>query len=75
MPSVYEIADRFVETYAAHSPIGATYMGLPGYEDQMNDFSPDGSEAMVEVERAAIREMEAAEPANDRERVCRDTFL
>ncbi len=75
MPSVYEIADRFVETYAALSPIGATYMGVPGYEDQMNDFSPVGAEAMAAAERAAIREMEAATPANDRERVCRDTFL
>ena len=75
MPSVYEIADRFVETYAALSPIGATYMGVPGYDHLMNDFSPEGAEAMAAAERAAIDEMEAAIPANDRERICRDTFL
>jgi uncharacterized protein (DUF885 family) len=75
MAGVYEIADRFVETYAALSPIGATYMGVPGYDHLMTDFSPDGAEAMVAAERSAIRDMEAAIPTNDRERVCRDTFL
>ncbi len=75
MATVYEIADRFVETYAALSPIGATYMGVPGYDHLLNDFSPDGAEEMASAERAAIREMESAQPANDRERVCRDTFL
>lgn len=75
MPTVYEIADRFVETYAALSPIGATYMGVPGYDHLMNDFSPDGAEEMAAAERAAVSEMEAATPANERERVCRDTFL
>ena len=75
MSSVYEIADRFVETYAALSPISATYMGVPGHDARMNDFSPDGSEAMTAAERSAIREMELAVPADERERICRDTFL
>lgn len=75
MAGVYEIADRFVETYASLSPIGATYMGVPGYEHLMSDFSPDGAEQMVAAERAAIRDMAAAVPTNDRERICRDTFL
>jgi uncharacterized protein (DUF885 family) len=75
MPNVYEIADRFVETYAALSPISATYMGVPGHDARMNDFSPDASEAMVAAERSAIREMEATVPADERERICRDTFL
>ncbi len=75
MPTVYEIADRFVETYASLSPVGATYMGIPGYDHLMNDSSPEAAEEMAAAERAAIREMEAATPANERERVCKDTFL
>jgi uncharacterized protein (DUF885 family) len=75
MSSVYEIADRFVETYAALSPISATYMGVPGHDARMNDFSPEASEAMTDAERSAIREMEVAVPADERERICRDTFL
>ena len=75
MASVYEVADKFVETYASLSPVGATYMGIPGYDHLMNDSSPEAAEEMAKAERAAIREMEAAEPQNDRERICRDTFL
>jgi hypothetical protein len=74
MPTVYEIADRFVETYAALNPIGTTYMGVPGYDHRVADFSPDGAEQMVAAGRAAIRDMNATVPANDRERVCRETF-
>ncbi len=75
MPTVYEIADRFVETYASLSPVGATYMGIPGYDHLMNDSSPEAAQQMADAERAAIREMEATEPANERERVCKETFL
>ena len=41
----------------------------------MADYSPESADAFHSDSLLALRAMEAAEPANDRERMCRDTFL
>lgn len=75
MAGVFEIADGFIDTVAKHHPLSATYMGLPGFDHLMADYSPESADAFHSDSLLALRAMEAAEPANDRERMCRDTFL
>jgi uncharacterized protein (DUF885 family) len=75
MTDVYEIADGFVETLAEMNPVAATFIGISGHDHLMSDYSPDASDAMAEAQQAALREMRAAVPATERERICRDTFI
>ena len=75
MAGVFEIADGFIDTVAKHHPLSATYMGLPGFDHLMADYSPESADAFHSDSLLALRAMEAAEPASDRERMCRDTFL
>ncbi len=75
MTGVFEIADGFIDTVAKHSPLSATYMGIPGFDHLMTDFSPEAAEAFDSETRSTLRAMEAAEPANDRERMCKETFI
>ena len=75
MTGVFDIADGFIDTVAKHSPLSATYMGVPGFDHLMADFSPQAAEAFDSETRSALRAMKAAEPANERERLCRDTFV
>jgi hypothetical protein len=35
---VYEIADRFVERFAALDPVAATLEGIAGYDDRITDY-------------------------------------
>ncbi|HEY4629663.1 MAG TPA: DUF885 domain-containing protein, partial [Blastococcus sp.] len=72
---VDQIADRYVDEYAALDPITATYMGLPGHEDRLTDFSPDGFAAREALTRSALAAATATEPTDERERVARDAFL
>jgi uncharacterized protein (DUF885 family) len=37
---IFELADRHVERYAAHDPLGATYAGISGYEDRFPTLTP-----------------------------------
>ena len=37
-----QLADRFVDSYAAIDPTIATYLGVPGYDDAWPDLSPAG---------------------------------
>ena len=75
MASVYKIADAYVETLAAADPIAATYMGVPGYDHLMNDYSLESADALAEAQRKALGEMRRAGPGTERERICRDTFI
>src|SRR5699024_5163327 len=40
-------------------PIAATDMGIPGYDHQLTDFSPDGHAARADLARRTLREVTA----------------
>ena len=75
MTGVFEIADGFIDTVAKHHPQSATHMGVPGFDHLLTDYSPDAAEAFNADVRSTVREMESTVPTNERERLCRDTFL
>jgi uncharacterized protein (DUF885 family) len=72
---VDQIADRYVEEYAALDPISAAYMGISGYDDRLTDFSPEGFESREALTRTALADARAASPVDEREAVARDAFL
>ncbi len=72
---VDDVAERFVDDYAALDPVAATYIGLPGFEDRLTDLSPDGFGARADLTRRALAAATAARPSDEREQVARDAFL
>ena len=71
---VHEISDRFVDELAALDPIEATALGLPGGDEELTDYSPEGHRARGELARRALAEMRAAEPADAAERAAKAVF-
>ena len=74
MSTVFDIADRYVERVAELSPISATYMGVPGHDHELDDFSPEASRAEAELDRATLSELEAAPVEDERDRIARDAM-
>ena len=66
---VYEIADEFVERFAALHPLAATGEGITGHDHEMTDFSPDGIDERAEHNRAALRTLRAAPVTDDADRI------
>lgn len=64
-----DIAEGWVATASSLDPTLATYMGVPGRHDGFGDYSPDGRDAMASAQREVIRELDAAEPVDDVDRV------
>jgi uncharacterized protein (DUF885 family) len=64
-----EIADRYVDDHAAADPVGATFAGIAGHDDELTDYSPEGFAARAELARATVQALEATEPTTYRERV------
>lgn len=72
---IADIADAYVSALAALHPNMATSLGLPGAETRLTDFSPDGHAARAALREATRRDLERAEPQDERDRVARDVML
>jgi uncharacterized protein (DUF885 family) len=72
--TVHRIADSFVDDHIRLSPTDATSLGIPGYDDQLPDLSPEGCAARGDLARRALREVEAVTPADESERVAKAVF-
>lgn len=71
---IHQICDTYVDDFSAAHPVAATHLGVSGHDAQMTDYSPEGHAARAELARNALREMEAAEPTDDSERVAQAVF-
>ncbi len=75
MSQIFDIADQYVEKVAEMSPLSATYMGVPGHDHRMNDFSPEAAEAEAELDRATLNELETAPVQGDYDRIAREAMM
>lgn len=73
-PGVHEASDRYVDELVRLDPIAGTYLGIPGGEEELTDYSPDGHRARADAARRALEQVRAAEPVDDAERVAKDVF-
>ena len=71
---VHAISDRFVDELAALDPIASTYLGLPGGEEDLTDYSPDGHRARAELAARSLAAVREAEPADESERIAKAVF-
>ncbi|WP_341718034.1 DUF885 domain-containing protein [Micromonospora sp. FIMYZ51] len=74
MGRIDDIANRYVADWAALSPTGATYVGISGYDDQLDDLSPEGYAAQAELTRRALADLDATEPETAAEHTARDAM-
>ncbi|MEV4758853.1 DUF885 domain-containing protein [Micromonospora sp. NPDC049559] len=74
MGRIDDLANRYVADWAPLNPVGATYVGIGGYDDQLNDLSPAGYEAQAELTRRTLAELGTIEPENESERVAKEAM-
>jgi uncharacterized protein (DUF885 family) len=70
-----QLADRFVDEYAASLPTVATYIGVPGHDDEWPDSTPDGHAAHQALLRRTVTAVEAIDPVDRRDDVARGAML
>ncbi|GAA0561936.1 DUF885 domain-containing protein [Paractinoplanes ferrugineus] len=75
MGQIDDLADRYVEDWAALNPTGATYVGIAGHDDRTDDLSPEGFEAQAELTRRTITELDVLEPEHESDQVAKDAML
>ena len=53
--TVGDVADAYVESFAALHPVAATQLGIGGHDTELTDFGPEGVTARAELARRARR--------------------
>ena len=74
MSEIYSIADKYVDEIAALHPTIATYVGVPGYDHLLADYSPDGVAERAEHSRTTLERINAATIEDERDRIARDVM-
>jgi uncharacterized protein (DUF885 family) len=69
------IADSWVEKMAELSPSFATYIGRKGFDDQLDDFSPEAQEAHLAESRNFYQQVKDAPVADKVDEVTKDAML
>jgi uncharacterized protein (DUF885 family) len=72
--AIDDLANRYVDEWAQHEPIGATYIGISGFDDKLSDFSPEGFAARADLDRRTLAELSPLQPADQRERVAKEAM-
>ena len=66
---ISKILDSFIEEGIKMTPIGATLLGVPGFDDKLDDFSMVGQKAREELTRKTLNEVKAESPENEYDRI------
>ena len=74
MSQIYDAADSYVERMAAHNPLLATALGLPGHDGGMADFTPEGAAETASINRDTLAQLDAAPVEGERDRVAADSM-
>ncbi|AKU16176.1 DUF885 domain-containing protein [Luteipulveratus mongoliensis] len=67
--AVDAIAERYHEDQLALSPIGQTYLGIEGHEEELDDFSPAGLDAHARLRADVLTSLDGVEATDDVDRV------
>ncbi|MDG4791191.1 DUF885 domain-containing protein [Micromonospora sp. WMMD1102] len=74
MGRINELADRYVDDWARLNPVGATFVGIGGYDDQLGDLSPDGFAGQAELTRRTLAALDGTEPDSEAERTAKEAM-
>jgi uncharacterized protein (DUF885 family) len=63
------IANDYMDSLVEISPIAATYLGITGHDQDLDDFSPAGHAAHSDLRRTTLAALRQATPVDDIDRV------
>lgn len=72
--AIDQIADDYFDAQVALSPMEATYLGVAGHDDELDDLSAVGLKAASDLRRGALARLDGVEPADDVDRVTMSTM-
>jgi uncharacterized protein (DUF885 family) len=67
--AVDALAERYLDEFATLNPVEATYMGLDGHEDKIQDFTPDWWQSLSDLRHRTLAALDTVQPSDVTDRV------
>ncbi len=68
---IFALAHNYTEENAKFSPMAATRVGIPGYEDKLDDFSHAAGEVAANFKKKVYAELGKLQPIDDIDRIAK----
>lgn len=68
-PPIFALSDQYIVESAALDPMLASFWGVPGHDDEMTDYSPDGWAARLDLQSRTLAELTTIEPDGRSDRI------
>jgi uncharacterized protein (DUF885 family) len=68
-PGIFQLSDQYIVDSAALDPMVASFWGIPGHDDEMTDYSPQGWAARLELQRRTLADLSRIEPRSRSDRI------
>jgi uncharacterized protein (DUF885 family) len=66
---IFRLSDEYITEATKLSPISATFLGIPGYDDKLDDLSLEGSKKKPELIRKTLHTLANMPPQNEDDRI------
>lgn len=66
---IYALSDSYIDRLAVLDPGAATYMGIPGHDHEMTDFSPEGHDARAALDHDVLAKLNALDASANADRL------
>jgi uncharacterized protein (DUF885 family) len=72
---IFELSDTYITQSAALSPMGSTYLGIPGQDHLLDDFSIAGAAKNADLVRATLVKLKALTPIDEIDRISKAVMI
>lgn len=69
--AIFELSDQYVSSFVALRPIEATFLGIPGYDHLLDDFSLAGSQKMADMIGSTLEKLANLSPIDEIDRIAK----
>ena len=71
---IARLSEHFVTRAASLDPVAATFEGIPGHDAELTDYSPEGTDARLQLARTTLRELAEERATDDAERIASEAL-
>ena len=72
---IFAISDEYMDTLGRMSPMGATQLGIPGYEHLLDDFSIAYLTKVADYRREVLNRVQEMQPIDDIDRIAKEVLI
>ena len=72
---IFAISDEYIDALGRMSPSAATFLGIPGYDHLLDDFSVAAETKVANYRREVLTRVKAMEPIDDIDRIAKEVLI